>query len=322
MHARDTHSPVTRRPALLALVTLAAGALIAAAAPTAAPTGAAPSASAPAAPAPATSSPTAASRAGSGAVSAAPAASAASSARGAANPSTLPATADLSPEATPLFSVTPAPPCHEPMCFWSDWRGPGVSLTLSRTHMVIIDPDIVDTTRGVAHITADHGEESGPEVANSHWIFTGHVRADMSDGQLRADTATVQIVDGRIVSINAQGSPALFQRPASDVAASTPQSPAGAGTGGQKANFDNVTVHGHADSITYDAPQDQVQFSGNSWFTDGCNEITSQLVTYDMQSQTIQAGARPGSGARVRGVIRNTHPGGGSSNCTADSGRS
>jgi lipopolysaccharide export system protein LptA len=235
----------------------------------------------------------------------------------------------LSADATPLFTVTPAPACHEPLCFWADSRAPGASLTLSRTHMLMINPEIVDTTRGIAHISADRGEENGPEVGNSRWTFTGHIRADMSGGQLRADTATVQIVDGRIVSIDAQGGPALFQRPASaDNAGASAAADASAATGkpaasgGEKAGFADVTVRGHADSITYDAMHNQVQFSGNSWFTDGCNEITSQLVTYDMQTQTVKAGAKPGSSGRVQGVIRNTRAGGNSSSCTADTGHS
>ncbi|HEX4052467.1 MAG TPA: LptA/OstA family protein [Steroidobacteraceae bacterium] len=252
--------------------------------------------------------------------------------------SAAPASAtQLSSDATPLFSVTPAPPCHDPLCFWADSRAPGASLTLSRTHMLMINPEIVDTTRGIAHITADRGEENGPEVGNSRWLFTGHIRADLSGGQLRADSATVQIVDGRIVSIDAQGSPALFQRPASagntagnpratDSHAAAPAAAAAAGNAGKgagaaKPGFADVSVRGHADSITYDATHDQVQFSGNSWFTDGCNEITSQLVTYDMQTQTVQAGAKPGSHARVQGVIRNTRPGS-SSSCPADTGPS
>ena len=251
--------------------------------------------------------------------------------------------AQLRAEATPLFSVAPPPPCKSSLCFWANSNTPGASLTLSRTHMLMINPEIVDTTRGIAHITADRGEESGPEVRNSRWVFTGHIRADMSDGQLRADMATVQIVDGRIVSIDTQGSPALFQRPANGGKAadnagapSTPTprgggpgtgaqgaaaSGAGEGKGSEKTGLDDITVHGHADSITYDAARGRVQFTGNSWFTDGCNEITSQLVTYDMQTQTVQAGARPGSNARVQGVIRNTHPGS-TTGCTADTGHS
>jgi len=253
------------------------------------------------------------------------ASNAASNAAGAgAEPAAVTGTADESADATPLFSVSPPPACDEPLCFWANSRAPGASLTLSRTHMVMINPEIVDTTRGIAHITADRGEETGPEIGNSRWTFTGHIRADMSNGQLRADRASVQIVNGRIVSIDTMGSPALFQRPASPAAANAVGGAAGGtagGAAGGKADFADITVRGHADSISYDAVHDQVQFSGNSWFTDGCNEITSQLVTYDMQTQTIRAGAQPGGNGRVHGVIRNTRPGS-STRCTSGTGHS
>ncbi len=174
------------------------------------------------------------------------------------------------------------------MCYWANSNLPGVpSLRVSRTNMVMINPDIVDTTRGISHITADRADESGPSIGDSQWVLTGHVRADMAQGQLRCDTATIRIVDSRIASITTHGSPALFQRPATNPPTPPASSPhtAGAtgatgatGAGEQKADMSSVTVRGHAQSITYDAVHDQVQFSGDSWFTDGCNEITSQLV--------------------------------------------
>lgn len=223
------------------------------------------------------------------------------------------------PPASGLFAVTPVPPCPDPMCYWANSNLPGVpSLRVSRTNMVMINPDIVDTTRGISHITADRADESGPSIGDSQWVLTGHVRADMAQGQLRCDTATIRIVDSRIASITTHGSPALFQRPATNPPTPPASSPhtAGAtgatgatGAGEQKADMSSVTVRGHAQSITYDAVHDQVQFSGDSWFTDGCNEITSQLVTYNMVTQLIQASATPGSNARVHGTIRNTHPG-------------
>jgi lipopolysaccharide export system protein LptA len=147
------------------------------------------------------------------------------------------------------------------------------------------------------------------DVGNSQWVLTGHVRADMEDGQLRCDTATIRIVDNRIASINAHGGPALFQRPATN----PPVPPSGArpphAAAAPKSDMANVTVRGHAQAILYDAVHGQVQFSGDSWFTDGCNEITSELMTYNMTTQIVQAGTAPGSNARVHGTIRNTHPG-------------
>jgi hypothetical protein len=210
--------------------------------------------------------------------------------------------------------VTPVPPCADPLCYWANSNLPGVpSLRVSRTHMVMINPEIVDTTRGISHITADRADESGPSIGDSQWVLTGHVRADMAQGQLRCDTATIRIVDSRIASITTRGSPALFQRPGTNPPAAPAGSPPTAGTaeaaGQKKPDMSGVTLRGHAQSITYDAVHDQVQLSGDSWFTDGCNEITSQLVTYNMVTQIVQASAAPGSNARVHGTIRDTHPG-------------
>jgi hypothetical protein len=206
--------------------------------------------------------------------------------------------------------VTPAPPCADPLCYWANSNLPGVpSLRVSRANMVMINPEIVDTTRGISHITADRADESGPSIGDSQWVLTGHVRADMAQGQLRCDTATIRIVDSRIASITTHGSPAMFQRPATNPPAPQASSPHTAGAAGQKPDMSSVTVRGHAQSITYDAVHDQVQFSGDSWFTDGCNEIASQLVTYNMVTQIVQASASPGSNERVHGTIRNMHPG-------------
>jgi lipopolysaccharide transport protein LptA len=197
------------------------------------------------------------------------------------------------------FAVTPAPPCADPLCYSAD------SLAGSRTHMVMINPDIVDTTRGISHVTADRAEENGADVGDSDWVLTGHVRADMSSGQLRADRATIHMADKRIASITANGAPAQFQRPSGPSA-----------TGAAA-----VSVHGHANTIIYDAVHDQVQFTGDSWFSDGCNDINSQLVTYDITRQTVQANEAPGGSGRVHGTIRSTRPGS-STGCTLDNSRS
>ena len=251
------------------------------------------------------------------AAGAAGAAATAGAAAGAAQGSA--AASDPASQATPLFEVGPAPPCHQPMCYscQSNTAGvPSVTYTSTRagTHMVCMNPDIIDTARGVAHITAAEASETGKDPANSQWVFSGDVRFDAPEGQMRANTATVQIVNQRIASITAQGSPALFQR--------LPNPPLGAAEDSAptpKSNLSSLTVHGHAQSITYDAAHNQVQFSGNSWFTDGCNDITSDVVTYNMMTQTVQAGAAPGSHARVRGTVRNTRPGS-STGCSAATG--
>lgn len=249
----------------------------------------------------------------------------------------LPATPgpnDPTSQDTPLFAVARPPACDQPVCLWAGSNpntpnAPEVTYSFagSHTHMKMIKPEIVYTTSGVSHITADLGVEDGSDSGDSQWVFTGHVHADTARGQLRADTATVQVVDQQIASITAQGSPALFQHlptnplePAAS-AVPTPTPPAAPAGAAQKSDLANLTVHGHAESITYDATHDQVIFSGSSWFTNGCDDIISQLVTYNIGAQTVEASGAPGSGARgrVHGTIRSTRPGTGT-DCTAAAG--
>lgn len=228
-----------------------------------------------------------------------------------AQPASAPATAADSA----LFAVNPAPACANPLCYLAN------SMSATRNHMVMINPDIVDTTRGVSHITADRAEENGNDIGNSEWVLSGHVRADMPEGQLRAETATIHIVDRQIASITAQGMPARFQRPAqtSTQAAAGARAAAPGSPGAAKPGLSSLSITGHANSITYDAQHGRVQFKGDSSFSDGCNDITSQLVTYSMSQQSVQAGEAPGSNGRVHGVIRNTRPGS-SASCTQTSG--
>jgi lipopolysaccharide transport protein LptA len=175
-------------------------------------------------------------------------------------------------------------------------------LQAARDHLVLINIDAVgNTANGPAHLTADRAEATGADFGNSHWVFTGHVHIDMKEGRLQAATATVQLLDRHIASIMAGGMPAQFER--------TPQSAAAAaGTAA------GLTVHGHADTITYNVGKNEVQLNGDSWLTDGCNDFTSQRITYNLAAQSVLANAEPGSNALVHGIIRNTHPGG---TCTA-----
>jgi lipopolysaccharide export system protein LptA len=221
---------------------------------------------------------------------------------------------------TPLFKPAPAPSCEMPLCYWAS------SLQAEKNHIVLTNIDIVDTTRGAAHITADRADATGAQLGSSHWVLTGNVHMDMPQGQLRADTATIQMMNNRIASIVAQGKPAEFQR-LSQAAAGLPTGPSvAAGPSGTaaatgparrsgsapaaRANLTNVSIYGHADTITYDVAQGLVQLNGNSWLTDGCNEFTSPLITYEIATQKVQAGPQPGSHGRVHGTIRSTRPGG------------
>jgi lipopolysaccharide transport protein LptA len=92
----------------------------------------------------------------------------------------------------------------------------------------------------------------------------------------------VLIANQRIQSMTAEGAPAEFEHPLEN---------------GQKA-------HGHAQAIDYDVAHNEVQLHGDAWLSDGCNEITSEHISYDLLSQRVRADSAPGDNARVHGTIR------------------
>lgn len=172
--------------------------------------------------------------------------------------------------------------CHDPLCYNAK------NLIMERTHAVFDQPEIVDTTRGITHITADKAEVNGADLANSHWVLTGHVVATTPQGKLQADRATIQVVARRITDMTAQGTPALFER----------FGPTG-----------SVIAHGHALSVLYDLEHPRVELSGDSWLTDDCgNEVSSQRIQYDIANQRVQADVAPDSASRVRGIIHSRSP--------------
>lgn len=190
------------------------------------------------------------------------------------------AAATASSAQLPLQPAPSAPPCNEPLCYTAS------SLQAERNHLVLTDIQIVDTTRGTTQIKADHAEATGLDLGNSRWVLTGHVQVYLPQGQLQASAATVQFTDKRIASIAADGSPAQFERQVLRT--------------GQTAPTD---VTGHAQQITYNVARDEVQLTGNSWLTDGCNDISTEQITYDIASQRVEAAAAPGADGRVHGTI-------------------
>jgi lipopolysaccharide export system protein LptA len=185
--------------------------------------------------------------------------------------------------------------CKEPLCYTAS------SLQADRNRMVLHDIHIVDTTRGITRITADQADANGQDLGNSEWVLTGHVQVDMPQGKLSADRATVQFVNKRIASMSAQGAPAQFEHSA---AASGPDGATGeAGDAGNRAHGAIESARGHAREIDYDMEHELLKLNGDSWLSDGCNEINSQSIVYDIANQKVRADAAPGGDTQVHGTL-------------------
>ena len=182
--------------------------------------------------------------------------------------------------------IAAADACQDPVCLTA------ARLEADATHLILHDFDIVYATRGTT-VTGDlaEGDSPGRDSKNTHWVLTGHVQITIPQGRLKADRATMQIVNGRISTMTAEGSPAEFDR-GDDT---TP--PAGASPNIQAALNH---AHGHARQIVYDLDRGQLDLSGDSYLANGCYEFTSERMSYDIANQRVQADPRDGGGVRGR----------------------
>jgi lipopolysaccharide transport protein LptA len=182
--------------------------------------------------------------------------------------------------------------CFEPLCYTAS------RLEAERNRMVLHDINIIDTTRGITRIKADLAEANGPDLSNSDWVLTGHVQVFMPQGNLTADRATVQFVNKRIASMSAQGAPAEFEHNADSAAQGFAP-----GDAANRGHGQIETAHGHARQIDFDMEHNLLTLKGDSWLTDGCNEINSQSIVYDIANQTVRAEAVPGDDTQVHGTL-------------------
>jgi lipopolysaccharide transport protein LptA len=140
----------------------------------------------------------------------------------------------------------------------------------------------VKISQGDISVAADAAEATlMADSKNSHWVFTGnvHVRAER-EGDLRADSATVEIINSALASAHATGSPAQFE---------------------QTHAKNGDLAKGHSNTADYDVVAGTVTLTGDAVLTlsEGQNVWRGPSVTYNVREQNIQltsdstAGKRP-----------------------------
>ena len=141
--------------------------------------------------------------------------------------------------------------------------------------IVIRDEDI--------KVQADRAHAAGLDMDNAQWTFEGNVRVQSEQrGSLHSDQAVVEFRNNRIAKVTVAGSPAEFE---------------------QKRADSDLMTHGHAGEIVYDVTDGTVRLSKDAWLSDGRNEISSELLVYDMRAQKVQGSAPAGTDGRVHITI-------------------
>jgi lipopolysaccharide transport protein LptA len=139
----------------------------------------------------------------------------------------------------------------------------------------------VKISQGEISVSADAAQASfAKDSKNSHWVFTGnvHVRAE-SEGDLRADHATVEIINSALASAHVNGSPAQFE---------------------QTHAKNGDLAKGHSSTADYDVGAGTVTLSGDAVLTlsDGQDVWRGPSIVYNVREKHIQITADSKAGER------------------------
>lgn len=134
-------------------------------------------------------------------------------------------------------------------------------------------------TQGTVSIQADEGRAARMELEDSTWQFSGNVVIDIGAGRIVCDNADLYFDEFRLQRAVVTGSPAIYdlKRPGSD----------------------DIT-HGEAGRLQYDVRAGVIEFSGQATITEGGNQISSNMLVYNIAEQRIKADSTGAEDGRVR----------------------
>ena len=125
----------------------------------------------------------------------------------------------------------------------------------------------VTISQGDLKIRADKASVAGGlNYQNSKWTISGGVRINTQGGSLTSDEAVVIFANNLVTRATITGAPARFE---------------------QQREAGMEPARGRANTIDYETASGNVTFKDQAWLSDGCNEITSEQLVYNVRSQTV-----------------------------------
>ena len=125
-------------------------------------------------------------------------------------------------------------------------------------------------TQGMLGVKADYAETDKLDFDDGLWTFTGNVEFTTADTTLVCDWAEIKFINHELAAARMTGEPAWFKQidPAS-----------------------GTTNSGEAKSIVYRLSDGILELRDEANFTDGSNKVAGDLISYDLQGQSLRAGA-------------------------------
>jgi lipopolysaccharide transport protein LptA len=154
-----------------------------------------------------------------------------------------------------------------------EYRIEADGLELDYTNRTLRMPNIVirqDSPQGSLLIRAREATAKGtePSFESAIWNFSGDVHIESAGGQLDADSAQLTFERNRLQHARVDGAPARFSHQLPDSAQRN---------------------RGSARRIEMDVPGSRVRLSGNAWYTDGRNEVTTEAIVYNMKDRSWES---------------------------------
>ncbi|MBT8422472.1 MAG: hypothetical protein HKN56_07790 [Gammaproteobacteria bacterium] len=132
--------------------------------------------------------------------------------------------------------------------------------------------------QGNLGIRADVVETDKLDFAQGEWHFRGNVLVEADTTRLQCADARLRFRDHQLLSATLTGTPASFAQPAPD--------------------SDRVNT-GAANEIMYDMQNGTLQLVGAARFSDGINEVSGDLITYDLTRGRLTAGSSDNGPVRI-----------------------
>ncbi len=134
-------------------------------------------------------------------------------------------------------------------------------------------------TQGRIRIEADEGRATRMELEDATWTFAGNVSIDIGSGRIECDAAELMFDEFQLKEAIVTGSPAVYnlQRPGSEEA-----------------------THAEAGRLHYDVDAGVIEFSDSATITEGGNQISSNVLVYNVAEQRISAESSGDEDGRVR----------------------